>query len=49
MRITREDILDKIKIIETEITEEILTVLVLVVHNEIEQAIIPKNIVPDLE
>ena len=49
MKIIEEETLDKIRITETETTEEILTVSVLAVNNATEQAIMLKSIVPDLE
>jgi len=44
LKITEEDTLNKIKTIE-----EILTVLVLIVYNQTEKAVMPKIIFPDPE
>jgi len=49
LRITEEYISDRNKTTEPTLSEEILTAPTLAVYNKIAQAVIPKNMVPDLE
>jgi len=49
LRIAKEYILDRNRTIEPASEEILITLILVVVHNKIIQAVIPKSIIPDPE